>query len=1053
MVQNGDPEKWRILLVEDDSKHRKSILDLFASQNVGSYEVCQTEKLTKALKELDKVKYHAVLLDLSLHQGLGIQTLIKIREKNEFLPIIVFADNEHTDLFKDAMGYRIKGFLPKKKLDSEVFIPLLSIAIEEGLKAKKNQLIEKRYQNIIENLDDAYYENDLTGKYTYLNKTAGKHFGRHVEGLIGKSYKELSPKEIQPKLKKEYNRIYKSGKSSKILDNQSIRADGTVFSTEVSVSLLRDENDEIVEFGGISRDVTEKKKIQDALKESEEKYRTILDSIEEGYYEVSLKGNMLFFNEAYCRIVGSHKEMLLGQNYRDYMDEENAQKVFEAFNRIYKTGQPNLFLQYEIIKEDGGKAYLESTVSLMKDEKGRPTGFRGLSKDLTEKKLKDIALKRSEERYKNILESMDDGYFEVDLKGSLLFFNDAFTKILGYERDKLMQMSYQEYSDEKNTTRIFKGYNKVYRTGKPNPRLEYEIIQGNGAIRVHEAAISLMRGSNNKPIGFSGVTRDITARKRIESELKKAKEEAEEASLAKSEFLANMSHEIRTPMNGILGMYNLLLSTELDAEQADFVETGKKSADALLSVINDILDFSKIEAGKLDIEVIDFDFRKAMEEIVSLPAIQAQAKGLEFAYAIDNKVPTLLKGDPGRLRQVIMNLCTNAIKFTHKGEVVFRVGIEKEDDSQVSLRFSAQDTGIGISKKNQKSLFNSFQQLDTSTTRKYGGTGLGLAISKKLVELMEGTIHVDSSQGKGSTFWFVVPFEKQEENGERNFEMAETIRNKRILIVDDNQTNLDILSSYLTFWECASDQALSGEVALSLMRAVAKAGAPYDLVISDLLMPGMDGAELGRVIKADPALEKTKLVMLTSQGLRGDAAEMKRIGFNAYLNKPVRRSMLYDCLITLINQSGTTISRSKPKELVTSYSVSEERRHNLKILLAEDNPVNQKLALHLLSKFGFQVDAVNDGKEAVSALKKKDYHVVLMDIQMPEMDGVEATKRIRDPETKVKNKDILIIAMTAHAMKGDRNMCLKAGMDDYISKPVKPEMLLKVLEKNIKDFE
>jgi two-component system, sensor histidine kinase and response regulator len=656
-------------------------------------------------------------------------------------------------------------------------------------------------------------------------------------------------------------------------------------------------------------------------------------------------------------------------------------------------------------------------------------------------------LRRAHAKYYAIIEELEDAYFEVDLKGNYTYVNKTAVRHFQRPLHEIIGVNYKKLTPEPQIEKSFKAFNEVYRTGLSGRIVDNEILLTDGSVAHTEISVALMRDDQGKPIGFRGISRDVTERKQAEQELAGAKARAEEATLAKSEFLANMSHEIRTPMNGIIGMYNLLMTTELSPEQADFVETGKRSADSLLSLINDILDFSKIEAGKLEIETIDFDLRKTVEEMVSLPALQAHLKGLEFACQLDPEVPALVRGDPGRLRQVFMNLAMNAIKFTKKGEVVFRVSLETENENTAVVRFSVKDTGIGIPKAGRERLFQSFQQVDASTTRMFGGTGLGLAIAKQLTRLMDGTIGLTSKPGEGSTFWFTLRFEKQPDIPVRLFNLPETVRTKRILIVDDNKTNLTILAGYLKHWGCGCDMATGGEMALSLMHAVAKAGAPYDLVITDMLMPAMDGAELGRRIKADPVLKEALLIMLTSQGLRGDAAAMRQIGFAAYLTKPVRRSQLFDCIVTVLNRAPAQQVDFKKDQLVTSYALSEAKRRSLRILLAEDNAINQKLAMHLLSRFGFRADAVTNGREAVQALAQTPYDLVLMDVQMPEMDGLAATRAIRDPDSSVLNHSVPIVAMTAHAMIGDRDKCLTAGMNDYVAKPIQPNLLLQTIER------
>ncbi|MEO6391693.1 MAG: PAS domain S-box protein [Pyrinomonadaceae bacterium] len=662
-----------------------------------------------------------------------------------------------------------------------------------------------------------------------------------------------------------------------------------------------------------------------------------------------------------------------------------------------------------------------------------------------ERKQVEERLRESEEKYRTILDTLDDGYFELDLKGNYVFVNDAFCRITGHCNDELVDRNYRDLFQGEIVQRLFDAYHNVYVTGQTLTAFEYEIFTSTGEKRFIEESVSLKRDAESKPTGFIGIRRDCSQRKQAEIELHEARNAALVSTQLKSEFLANMSHEIRTPMNGVIGMTGLLLNSSLTPSQRDFAETIQASGDSLLIIINDILDFSKIEAGKMEFEEIEFDVGSLVESTVELFAEPARRKNLELASLVHRDVPLKLKGDPNRLRQVLTNLIGNALKFTEFGEVVVHAEKAEETFNHVTVRFTVIDTGIGIPEEARQRLFQAFTQADGTTTRKYGGTGLGLAISKQLVELMGGGFNVQSRVGNGSKFSFTVRLIKTVgESSAPELQTVPDLAGIRVLIVDDNATNRKILGHQLTSKGIEFVEASSGEQALGILRRDTK----FDLAILDLMMPHMNGFELARHIKIDHRFAALRLLLLTSFAAENVEPSRNRDDISAFMTKPVKQSQLIECLARLVRPESTgpgpTPSVSG-ESLVAKVASATRFPAGKRILIAEDNLVNQKVARLQLMRLGLRADLVNNGREAFEAMQLRPYDLILMDCQMPEMDGYKATEAIRLFEGK--DRRTPVIAMTAHALEGDRAKCLAAGMDDYVSKPVKIEELGAALER------
>jgi PAS domain S-box-containing protein len=655
---------------------------------------------------------------------------------------------------------------------------------------------------------------------------------------------------------------------------------------------------------------------------------------------------------------------------------------------------------------------------------------------------KKLAFERNLMR--TVIDNIPDSIFVKDFAGRYLLTNNAFAKLHGFNSpESLLGKTAFDLFPKERAAFLHSADLEIMRATKSQIiEGERSQVDAEGSLRWIQMTKVPLTNMFEEVVGVVGVNRDITPRKRAEVELVKAKEEAEAANRAKSEFLANMSHEIRTPMNGIMGMTDLVLETEVTAEQSEYLHMVKGSADALLTLINDILDLSKMEAGKLELDYMSFDLRKSLREVTKIIAIKAQQKGLEFIFDVSPEVPVNVVGDPARLRQILVNLVSNAIKFTERGEIEVNIRTETQGPEGTIIRFSIRDTGIGIPADKQDKIFSAFSQADSSTTRKYGGTGLGLSIVGQLVGLMGGKLWVESGLGKGSTFCFTVQLSPGVAPALGEMVDESQLAGVPILIVDDNATNRRILEESVIDWKMVPIVVEDATAALQVLQQRQLSNAQLPLVLTDAHMPGIDGFGLIERIRQNPSLANVRIIILTSGGQRGDAARCQKLGVAAYLSKPFDRLELREVLRHVL--AGDPLSPGA-KILVTRHAL-QELQQSLSFLVAEDNAVNQKLIARLLEKRGHSVVLTQNGREALEAMKQQHFDIVLMDVQMPEMDGFDATRLIREDE-KASGTHMPIIALTAHAMQGDEERCLACGMDGYVTKPVKLGELFSMIER------
>jgi PAS domain S-box-containing protein len=812
-----------------------------------------------------------------------------------------------------------------------------------------------------------------------------------------------------------------------------------------------------------NRQLQEEKRRLEAYRD---RYVDLYDSAPVGYVTLDEEGFVQEINLTGARLLGADRDALIGYAFSKYVAHEDVPAFLDhvrkcALERIEATCEIRLALRGVATK----------TVQLQSLPIADPARAGTLSKtamlDVTQRKKDETALRDSEARHRAILQTTVDGILTIDDHGIIESVNPATERLFGYAAAEMIGSNVKMLMPSPNHERHDSYLANYLRTGERKIiGIGREVVgrRKDGTTFPMDLSVSEVAVGGRRM--FTGLVHDVTERKRAEEALRKsqeeleirvqkrtaelaqanqqlsqAKEAAEAASRAKSLFLANMSHEIRTPMNAIIGMTELLLDTQLTSRQRDFLKIVAESGEALLRLINDILDFSKIEAGKIVLDRANFDLDENLGDTMRALAVRAHGKGLELACRIRPDVPTFLSGDSARLRQIVVNLVGNAIKFTEQGEVVLEVWPEAVAEREAELHFAIRDTGIGVPAEKQKVIFEIFEQADSTPTRRFGGTGLGLAISSRLVDLMGGRIWVDSEVGRGSTFHFTARFQvAEEEPGEKRHVCPAAVHDTRVLVIDDNGTNRLILEEILKSWAMQAESVAGGRDALQVLREAHRAGNPHRLVLTDMHMPDMSGFDLAEAIRRDPELTNTMILMLTSADQPSDVARCEELHIAAHLMKPVKQSELLDAIMLALG-----LAASDHADLAAIVSQRGRPLAPLRILLAEDSLVNQKLATALLEAQGHQIVVVGNGREALAALSCQPFDLVLMDVQMPEMDGLEATTAIRTKE-KIAGGHVPIVAMTAHAMKGDRELCLAAGMDEYIAKPIRAHQLFDVIE-------
>ncbi|MEW6209968.1 MAG: PAS domain S-box protein [Acidobacteriota bacterium] len=1000
--------------------------------------------------------------------------------------------------FTHKRGHRLHLLVNISAMRDSQGQPLYLISQVQDITERKRlekslRLSEKSYRELMENSQGMMCTHAMDGTLLSVNPASAASLGYRPEEMIGKSLREFMPLALRPLFDDYLDRIEKNSFDTGLLQLIDSKGKQRVWMYRNSVYCELGQPDCVL---GHAVDITERLVAEKSLKERNE----LLDALThiQSLY-ISDTDPKVIFDDLLNTVLsltrsdyGFIGDVLRDQEGNPYLKahaitniawNEETRELYNKcaasglefhnldnlFGAVIKTGEAVIANDPAGDPRRGGlprghpplNSFLGLPIYRGADLIGmigianRPRGYDERVIDMLQPLLAtcgsiiealrndhrrqevEAALSRSEQRYRTVVEEINEVVFQANAEGRWIFLNPAWKSLTGYSVEESVGRNLYDFIHPEDRQSIRELVRQAAREKKDSGRAEIRYLTLTGESRWVEVLAGFAYDETGRVAGAFGTLRDVTERKEFEAELARARDMALESARLKSEFLANMSHEIRTPMNGVIGMTELLMLTPLSADQREYARMIKSSGEALLTIINDILDFSKIESGKLRFEPEDFSLLPVVEDVIELLSERANSKGIELTSLIQTDVLRKVCGDSGRLRQVLTNLTGNAVKFTERGNVTVRVSKESEDEDRVVLRFAVSDTGIGISEEQQQKLFQPFSQADGSPTRKYGGTGLGLAISKQLVELMGGQIGVDSTPGCGSTFWFTIRFEKESDSDAS--EML-CLSRERVLVVDDNATSRAFIQMQLRAWGIRNDSTTNYHQAVEAIEKAARHNDPFTVVLLDMHVSDLDGLVMAKRIKSDPALSSTRLAAMTT--LRRDHKAMQEAGIEACFVKPVRPSHLYDWLSGVSLSAAISPVETNERAKQRKDSPARIARGAARVLLVEDNAVNQRVAVMHIRKLGHRVDTASNGREAIEALARGDYDLVLMDCQMPEMDGYEAVAEIRRRGWRIP-----VIAMTAHALEGDREKCIEAGMDDYISKPIKTQSLAYAIER------